>query len=280
MKQKGFVPIFILLGVIAILIASCVYYFGTLKNKSQKPFVVPIEEEIPNPFPYQRPSIPAKHAYITFLVGDSIMAALGRNANQLRLELLTLYPEHEFVNYNYGFGATNILTLPKRLNSQTTYRGETFPPIIEQIFDLIIFDSFAYNPLSEYPLEEGLKKQEETLDKSIKEVIIKHPNSIVAIMTPIAPSLNYFAKGVYELSPELRKQWAQERIAYINNVIEFAQKNNIPLINVYEKSLSADGQVNLKYINKNDYIHPSAAGINLISKTIADFIYQNQIFPE
>ena len=231
-------------------------------------------------YPYQRPSIPVKRSYLTVLVGDSMVAALGINANRLRLDLIDYYPAHEFVNYNYGFGATNILSVPDRLNKQTTYLGETFPPIIEQTVDLVIFESFAYNPLSQFSLAEGLSKQTEILDSSIKSVIDRHPGTVVAIMTPIAPSEEYFAKGIYDLKQEVRKQWVDERVAYIKNAIEFALKNNIPLINVYEKSLTAEGKANLKYINPNDYIHPSKEGILLTSKTIADYIYQNQIFQE
>ncbi len=235
MRQKGTALIFILLGVLVIVgVAGGVYYLA-LKNVRQKPVAIPTKIEIPkNIFPYQRPSIPVKRAYLTFLVGDSEVAALGKNANQLREDLIAVYPAHEFVNYNYGFGSTNILTVPDRLEKTTTYLGETFPPINEQIFDLIIFESFAYNPLSEYPLAEGLKKQTETLDMSIKAVIKKHPGSVVAIMVPIAPSEEFFAKGVLNLTPEVRKQWVEERVAYIKNAIEFAEKNNIPLINVYE----------------------------------------------
>ena len=280
MRQKGTAIIFVLLGVLVIVGVAGGVYDLTLKNARQK-LVIPTKVEIPkNIFPYQRPSIPVKRAYLTFIVGDSEVAALGKNANQLREDLIAVYPEHEFVNYNYGFGSTNILTVPDRLEKTTTYLGETFPPINEQVFDLIIFESFAYNPLSEYPLAEGLKKQTEILDMSIKAVIKKHPGSVVAIMVPIAPSEEFFAQGVINLTPEVRKQWVEERVAYIKNAIEFAEKNNIPLINVYEKSLTADGKADLKYINPSDYIDPSIEGISLISKTIADYIFQNQIFPQ
>lgn len=231
-------------------------------------------------FPYKIPELPIKRAYVTFLVGDSMLGSLGPNANQLRLDLIKLYPDHEFVNYNYGFGSTNILSVPNRMHSQSTYLGQNYPPVLGEQFDLIIFDSFAYNPLSEYPLEEGLKKQTEILDQSIRETIRKHPNSVVAILVPIAPSSTHFAEGTLDLSPEQRKQWTEERTAYIKNAIDFAEKNNIPLINVYEKSLTPQGDGDLRYINASDYIHPSVDGVKLISQTIADFIFQNHIFPE
>lgn len=273
--------IFILLGVLVIVGIIFRTHYLTSGNTLQKSVDKSAKVEISkNYFPYQRPSVPVKRSYLTFLVGDSVIAALGKNANQLRMDLIAYYPTHEFVNYNYGFSSTNILSVPDRLNKQTIYLGETFPPINKQAFDLIIFESFANNPLSQYPLAEGLKKQTEILDLSIKSVIDRNPASVVAIMVPIALSEQYYAKGVYDLAPEVRKQWVEERVAYIKNAIEFAKENNIPLINVYEKSLTSDGKVNLKYIDPHDYIHPSKEGIKLISQTIADYIYQNHIFPE
>lgn len=272
MKLVGIILLFVLLGILLIIGGIQLLNKPLVTQNSPQPS--------PDLLPYQRPSIPQKRAYITFLVGDSIVAALGKNANLLREALIAHYPTHEFVNYNYGFGSTNILTVPDRLNSQTSYLGETFPPIQDQQFDLIIFESFAYNPLSELPLAEGLNKQIEILDKSIREIITRHPSSVVAVMTPIAPSEEFYAQGNRDLKPEIRKQWVEERLAYIKNAVEFAQKNNIPLINVYAKSLSPDGKVDLKYIDQSDYIHPSKEGVTLISKTIADFIFQNQIFPE
>ncbi|OGM10019.1 hypothetical protein A2159_01660 [Candidatus Woesebacteria bacterium RBG_13_34_9] len=99
-------------------------------------------------------------------------------------------------------------------------------------------------------------------------------------MVTISPNKTFFAKGVYNLSGKERLQWAQERISYIEAVIRYAQEKEIPLINVYEKSLTPTGDGNLKYINPDDYIHPSAEGVDLISKTIAEFIFSNNFFPQ
>jgi hypothetical protein len=277
MQQKGIVKYLILFSVLLLIIGSVVLFLFFNREKPNNPIV---EVKNVNPFPYQKPTIPKKRSYITFLVGDSMLGSLGKSANKLRLDLISLYPDNEFVNYNYGFGSTNILSVPERLRSETSFNNEKFPPILKEQFDLIIFDSFAYNPLSELPLEEGLKKQTEILDLSIKTIIREHSNSVVAIIIPIAPSEEYFAKGVYDLAPEVRKQWVEERLAYIQNAITYAEQNQIPLINVYQKSLNSEGQADLKYINPTDYIHPSEEGVDLISQTIAQFIFENQIFPK
>lgn len=259
----------LLLGVLATL------FFSKTKEVAK---VVTITE--PEPFPYHPPTINNKRAYITVLLGDSITEALGPNADGLRKKLISLYPNHEFVNYNYGYGSTNMLSAEKRINEETTHKGTSMPSIISQGFDLIIIESFAYNPLSEYPIEEGLKIYEEALDKNVKQIIKEKPQSVVALMTPIAPNKETYAKYTYNLSPEVRQKWVEEREKYIKKLIEYANKNNIPLINVYEKSLDENGDGNLKYIDPHDFIHPSAEGVMLINSVIAEFIYQNQIFPE
>jgi hypothetical protein len=233
-----------------------------------------------NPFPYKIPNLAYSRSYRIMLVGDSMIGSLGPNAQLLRQHLIEYYPDHEFVNYNYGFGATSIETLPNRLVNETEYNDQTYPSILSQGFDLIIVGSFAYNPLSQEYAGNGIAKHISFLNDSIRKIIQTKPDSVVAIMTPIAPSKEYFAKGVYDLTSEERKLWAEERIAYIESVINYANEKEIPLINVYAKTLSPDGDGNLKYISKDDYIHPSPEGVDLMSKTIVEFIYTNSIFPK
>lgn len=271
--MKKFLPLIILVLVVLILVPS----IKNVHTVSTTPATPP---PVFNPFPYIIPQVPNKKSYLTYLVGDSIIAALGANDEGLRQDLIKYYPGHEFVNYNYGFPSTNIESMPARVESQTTSQGTGYPPILTQGFDLIIIESFAYNPLSQYPVNVGLQKQTEILDKVFKEIVYTHPNAVIAVMTPIAPNKEFFAKGVVDLSPAQRISWVNERLAYINNVIEYAKSRNIPLINVYAKSVTSNGDGDLKYINPSDYIHPSAAGIILINQTIADFIFQNKIFPE
>ncbi|QQS39134.1 hypothetical protein IPM62_00770 [Candidatus Woesebacteria bacterium] len=230
-------------------------------------------------FPYKIPQIPKSRSYRTVIVGDSIVESLGLNANILREYLIYYYPDSEFVNYNYGYGATNILSLPERLTSWTKNRESSNQAILKQGFELIILESFAYNPLSEYPLEEGLKMQTDVLEQSVLQILKEKPGSVIAFMTPIAPNPDNFARDVYHLSQEQSSYWVKERIAYIENHKRFALEKGIPLIDVYTASLKDDGLVDTQYIS-NDFIHPSNEGLNLMSRQIADFIYYNKIFPE
>lgn len=241
----------------------------------------------PNPSPtpkigkpiehYEPPKIATASSYTLIFVGDSMTNLLGENFDALRLDLKKFYPDKVFGLFNYGFGSTNILSLDDRLNHDTDYQGKVFPAILSRYYDIIIIESFGHNPLSQYQLDEGLMIQTRTLDHIVAELVDAKPNSLIVFLATIAPSQSLYGKGVVDLSPAVRNLWANERRAYIENHINYAKRHNIPLINVYEKSLDKNGQTILKYVDSNNYIHPSGDGIRLISQTIADFLFKNQI---
>jgi len=66
----------------------------------------------------------------------------------------------------------------------------------------------------------------------------------------------------------------------IKNHIQYATSHNIPLINIYQKSLTADGDGNMIYINPTDDVHPSFVGIDFIDHEIGNFIFDNKILPQ
>lgn len=191
---------------------------------------------------------------------------------EIKRNLKKYYPEKQIDIHNFSVGSTNILTLPDRLQNLTNYNGKVSDPIFNTDFDLIIIESFGHNPLSQYSVEEGLKKHNETLDQARTMIKQRQPWARVILMATIAPHSDRYAEGVINLETEERKKWAKERAAYIKNHIEYAKKHKLPLINVYEKSLD-------DYIQTADFIHPSVTGIQFISQEIADFIFQKRILP-
>lgn len=229
---------------------------------------------------YNRPSIKPAGSYTLLFVGDSMTAALGENFDHLRNYLHNYFPGKEFGLFNYGFGSTNILSVEDRFDQESIYLDRKIPPIFGRYFDIIIIESFAYNPLSGLGLEEGLITQRETLDRLVARIVEAKPESLIVFLATIAPSKSNFGKGVTNFTTEQRIQQATERIAYLENHINYASKHNIPIINVYEKSLDKNGNALLKYISPESYIHPSPEGVKLISKTIADFLHQNNILPK
>lgn len=219
---------------------------------------------------------PSKANPTIVFIGDSMTEYLG-NFDELRAYLKKYYPKKEFLLLNYGFGATNILSVPQRLEQESSHSGRVFQAVNDIVFDLVIIESFGHNPLSGYTLSEGLKLQEQTLDKIVTSIGKKHPKSKIVFMATIAPNRERYGEGVVNLTTPKRAEWADERSQYIKNHISYAKKHKIPLINIYEASLDKAGSGNVDYINSNDFIHPSPTGIYFISETIAKFIYNNRL---
>lgn len=215
--------------------------------------------------------------YTIVMVGDSMTETLG-NSDELKKFLSDYYPGKSFEVLNYGFGSTNILTVMDRITQETKH-GREFRPIADIDYNLILLESFSENPLSEYKLEEGLKRQTQELDKIVNALKETNPQGKIVFVATISPNKVIFAQNQVDLSPERRADWVSERIAYMKNHIVYAASRNIPIINIFEKSLMENGDGNSDYISTDDYIHPSPTGIVFISRMIADFISNNNIFP-
>lgn len=200
------------------------------------------------------------------------------NFDELKGYLKNYYPKKKFLLLNYGFSSTNILSVQERLEKESSHSGRIFQAINDIPFDLILIESFGHNPLSDHPLEEGLKLQRGALDKVVSTITKKHTKSAIIFVATIAPNKERYAEGIVNLTTEARGKWAAERVEYIKNHIDYAKSHNIPLINIYEKSLNQNGTGSLDYINSNDFIHPSPTGIYFISEEIAKFLYNNKFF--
>lgn len=268
------IPLFILIGIlfISLIIYSAMDFMS--KNPSI-PQVISSPSPIPSPSTIVLKEALQRDAYTIIMVGDSMTESLGPNADELRKSLKIHYPNKVFGIYNLAKGSTNILSLQPLLEADVIPSRE---------FEVILIESFGYNPLSNLSLEHGLKKQNEALDKAVGTIRMKKitakVNSIIVFVATIAPNKDNYGKGAVDLSQEKRAEWANERTAYIKNHIEYARLNNIPLINIYDKSLDKEGITgDLHYIEGGSFIHPSKAGIELISKEIADFLFNNRILP-
>ncbi len=259
------------IGIFGILLLILLLILAFFKFKNSKPKVFPppknINVEGKNKVKYPQD-------YTLVLVGDSMTEYLG-NSDELKAFLKEYYPGKSFEVLNYGFGGTSILTLQDRLTKKTFYHRD-FRPITEIDFDVILIESFGNNPLSQFPLEEGLKKQTEVLKEAVETIKRENPRAKIVFVATIAPSKAHYARGSRDLSDEERRKWAEERLEYMLNHIKFAKENNILLINVLSESM-VDGDANLDYLSNKDYIHPSPNGVIFISKKIADFIFENKV---
>lgn len=213
--------------------------------------------------------------YTIVLLGDSMTEKLG-NADELRGYLNEYYPDKTFEVLNYGYGSTNILSLMDRITKHT-FHTRDFRPINEILYNLIIIESMGYNPLSELPLDQGLQKQNQTLDEITTELKKGHPDAQIVFLATIAPDRKTYAKTTVDVSDEERKKWVEERNRYIENHIQYAKDHSIPVIDLYHASMDANDNGKYIYIDQTDYIHPSPTGVLYISKGIADFIAKNKL---
>lgn len=215
--------------------------------------------------------------YTIVLLGDSMTETLG-NADELKGYLNEYFPDKTFEVLNYGYGSTSILSAKERLTKTTSHAGRDFRPILDIDFDYLIIESFGHNPLSEYPLEEGLKKQTEALDDIYSLVATTSGKEKLIFMSTIGTDKETYAKNTQpDLFPEVRKQWALERDRYLQNHLSQAKFYGIPGIDIFNPSLDKEGNVKSFLIRSDDNIHPSPTGVLFISKKIADFLVQNNL---
>ncbi|HVF69402.1 MAG TPA: SGNH/GDSL hydrolase family protein [Xanthomonadales bacterium] len=287
MKVKSIAVI----SLLAFAILGTIAYFAGLNSKTEgaaikkmaaqsTPSPTPIKDE---PFrTYNPPVIEKKREYTIVMIGDSMTNALGPHGGPFYEKLNALYKEsnHGILIDNYAVGSTNILTIDKAINTKTTFAEWTFEPLLSRPFDLILVESFGYNPLSQFGITGGIKRQNEELDKLMKTIIKTHPKSAIIFVATIAPNkANYGRIANPGDTPAGRALQAEERVAYIKNHIEYAKAHNIPIVNIFEKSLTTTGDGNPEYINPDDFIHPSAVGVDFIAQELATFIYDSKIFP-
>lgn len=215
--------------------------------------------------------------YTIVLLGDSMTETLG-NADELRGYLNEYYPEKTFEVLNYGYGSTNISSAKERLAQTTYHAGRDFRPIMDIDFDFLILESFGHNPLSQFKGEDGINKQNEILDDIYSLVATEAGREKLIFLSTIGTDKSEYAKNAQpDLSPLVRKQWAEERDRYLENHLSQAKFYGVRSIDVYHASLDSQENVKDYLVREDDNIHPSPKGTLFISKKIADFFYQNDL---
>ncbi len=215
--------------------------------------------------------------YTIVLLGDSMTETLG-NADELRGYLNEYYPDKTFEVLNYGYGSTNITSGRERLTGTTYHANRDFRPILDIDYDFLIIESFGHNPLSQYSGEEGIKQQNKVLDDMYSLLASESAREKIIFMSTIGTDKITYAKNSQkDLSPEVRKQWAQERDSYLENHLSQAKFYGLRSIDVYHASLDSQGNVKDYLVRDDDNIHPSPSGTLFISKKIADFFHDNNL---
>lgn len=223
------------------------------------------------------PLKPHKKNYTIAVLGDSMVDTLGLGLPHLGKSLAEFYPGVKFTLLNYGAGGTNIDYGWQRLTNDYLYLGNYIPALVSQNPDIVVIESFAYNPFSQ---EEGVLEHHWLKLAQIVEVLkARLPQVKIVIAATIAPNAKVFGDGAPGLAYDAAAK--QQKVAtikkYLENTVRFAQSQKLPLADAYHASLNSNGNGRESYINPGDHIHYSDAGRALFATAVANTIISNRL---
>ncbi len=235
----------------------------------------PLDEEIvdesfvePAPLPTSRPT-PKKNSYKIAVVGDSMVDTMGERLEYLEHELKALYPETEFVLYNYGIGSQTVSDGLARIDSPLRHMDRTYAPIKEVKPDIIVVGSFAYNPYTPHDRDKHWLE----LTKMVQ--YLKTISGNVYMLSEIAPLRVGFGEGPMGVNWEKNTVFTHTGhiVEQLQNVAGLAKTLNIPLIDAFIPTVTnTDFNGTESLVNASDHIHPSVEGHIFMAKTIAEAI--------
>lgn len=218
-----------------------------------------------------------KTHYTIALLGDSMIDTLGPTVPNLTAQLTNFFPSTKFSMLNYGVGGTNIDYGLQRLTQEYSYLGKTFPPLISTKPDIVVVESFAYNP---YSSDAGaLDKHWLQLAAIINTLKKNIPGVKIIIAATIAPNSLVFADGAPGISLSIADKLSRTNTIkqYLDSTVKFAISQRLPLADAYHASLDVFGNGRLAYISPTDHIHYSEAGRVLFAQKLADAIVGDKL---
>ncbi|OGG08892.1 hypothetical protein A2154_04660 [Candidatus Gottesmanbacteria bacterium RBG_16_43_7] len=225
----------------------------------------------------ESPQKPAKSQYTVALLGDSMVDTLGADFTELQTVLQSAYPAVKFTLLNYGVGATNIEYGLFRITNAYTYLDRQFPSLLSQNPDIVVVESFGYNP---FPYDIGAMDQHWLYIARIIDTLRQNlPEVKIILLATIAPNSDVFADGVPDIhfDAQGKREHAIVVNRYLGNIVNFARSQNLPLADAYHDSLDGSGQGKLEFINAGDHIHYSPAGRTLVAQKIFNAINNNKL---
>ncbi len=230
------------------------------------------------PSPTPTPIKTTKKSSITIaLLGDSMIDTLGPDAPHFKSILEKTYPKTRFNIHNYGVGGLGIPAGIDRISNGYTYLERSFPPLVAKNPDIVVIESFGYNPFGD---DQGALDQHWAyLSQAVDTIRAQLPNTRIVIAATIAPNAGWFGDGAPGIAFSTNDKWQRTNTIkkYLENAIRFAKSARLPLADAYHASLTTNGSGNLLYINSGDHIHYSDAGRALFGKILAGTIISNKL---
>lgn len=218
-----------------------------------------------------------KPHYTIALLGDSMIDTLGGDLGEVQDALRRAYPATTFTLLNYGVGGENIVSGLSRVLGEYTYLGKSYPSLISQAPDIIVIESFGYNP---FPFDTGALEEHWLSLAYITDAIKANlPDTKIVIAATIAPNSRTFGDGASGLAFSLTDKWQRTQTikSYLENATRFAKSERLPLADAYHPSLDSAGDGKELYINSGDHIHYSDKGRQLFARTVVATIINNKL---
>lgn len=222
------------------------------------------------------PSGTRKRTMTIAILGDSMTDTLGPELPEIRQRLTAHYPGSTVTLLNYGVGGTNIEYGIRRISEGYEYLGQRNPALATRQPDVVVIESFAYNPIPDEP--DQLTRHWMDLAKAVDTVRAAIPDARIAIAATIAPNSRIFCDGASGLSfsPEEKSSRTTLIKSLLDNTVRFARGEHLPLADAYHPSL-VYGEGNTRYINAGDHIHYSPEGRAFFSGIIAETIIRDRL---
>lgn len=228
-------------------------------------------EITPTPQPSPTPVLMQtnKKSYTIAFLGDSMIDTMGAGLPAVQTDLKKIYASTNFTLLNYGVGATNIDYGIQRITENYTYLGKQIPSLASTHPDIVVLESFAYNP---FPVANGIDRHWLALARAVDTINATIPGAKIIIAATIAPNSTVFGDGAAGLSfsPQDKIDRTTVIKQYLDSTVKFAASQHLPLADVYHASLNGNGDGILTYINGGDHIHYSDAGRALFAKILAN----------
>lgn len=209
------------------------------------------------------------------IYGDSMVDTMETGLPYLEAALRQYYPQADFKLFNYGIGAETIDKGLARFDQGYSYKDRNYPPISLAGAEIIIIESFAYNPQG----EPGLDTQWSALSQMVSQA--RAGGAQVLLLATIAPTKAQFGQGPGGVNWPADLAWEQAALInrYLDNAVKLGQSLGVPVIDAYHSSLAGNGEGVLTYISSHDHIHPSVAGHQFVAGLIARKIVDLRLTP-
>lgn len=192
--------------------------------------------------------------------GDSMVETLGDLEPWAGTLSTALNRPTEAVNL--GVGAQTIRLAYERISAPTGADRQQ-PSLISLRPDMVIVESFVYNPMPQHEYDQWLDRTVARL----RELSVR-----IYFLVTIAPDCAVFGNGPggVDWEKEVKADQCRTIRELARHAIRRGEELDLAVIDVFSSSREANGEGRPELIDRQDGIHPSAEGKKMILAAVAD----------